>query len=32
LFDSDGVFYDCNIASNNAVLTSVGPGCEQSKK
>jgi hypothetical protein len=27
LFDSDGVFYDCNIASNNAVLTSVGRGC-----
>jgi hypothetical protein len=32
LFDSDGVFYDCNIASNNAVLTSVGRGCERGEK
>jgi hypothetical protein len=32
LFDSDGVFYDCNIASNNAVLTSVSRGCGQGGK
>jgi hypothetical protein len=32
LFDSDGVFYDCNIASNNAILTSVGQGCRQGEK
>jgi hypothetical protein len=31
-FDSDGVFYDCNVASNNAVLTSVGQGCKQGEK
>lgn len=31
-FDSDGVFYDCNIVSNNAVLTSVGRGCKQKEK
>jgi hypothetical protein len=31
-FDSDGVFYDCNIASNNAILTSVGQGCKQGEK
>jgi hypothetical protein len=29
LFDSDGVFYDCSIASNNATLTSVSWGCGQ---
>jgi hypothetical protein len=28
LFDSNGVFYNCNIASNNAVLTSVSWGCQ----
>jgi hypothetical protein len=32
LFDSDGVFYRCNIASNNAVLTSVGQGCTQGER
>jgi Peptide N-acetyl-beta-D-glucosaminyl asparaginase amidase A len=32
LFDSDGAFYDCNIGSNNAVLTSVGRGCGQGEK
>jgi hypothetical protein len=32
LFDSDGVFYDCNIASKNATLTSVGQGCKQGEK
>jgi hypothetical protein len=32
LFDSDGVFYDCKIASKNATLTSVGQGCKQGKK
>jgi hypothetical protein len=32
LFDSDGVFYSCQIGSNNAVLTSVSQGCGQGKK
>jgi Peptide N-acetyl-beta-D-glucosaminyl asparaginase amidase A len=29
LFDSDRGFYECHIASKNAVLTSVGRGCRQ---
>lgn len=31
-FDSDGVFYDCSIASNNALLISVSHGCKQGEK
>ncbi|MGA8507515.1 MAG: peptide-N4-asparagine amidase [Candidatus Sulfotelmatobacter sp.] len=31
-FESDGVFYDCQIASTSAVLTAVGQGCKQGEK
>jgi len=27
-FDSTGVFYDCQIASNNNTLTAVSQGCK----
>jgi hypothetical protein len=27
--NSDGIFYDCSIASANAILTSVSPGCKK---
>jgi hypothetical protein len=30
--DSDGVFYDCHIASKNADLTAVGQGCKPGKE
>jgi hypothetical protein len=29
--DSNGVSYDCNIASKSAVLTSVSRGCKQAE-
>jgi hypothetical protein len=32
LFDSNGVFYSCSIASNNATLTSVSQGCKEGEK
>src|SRR5208337_106032 len=30
--DSNGVSYDCHIASKNAVLTSVSQGCKQNEQ
>jgi len=30
-FDSDGIFYDCNIASTNNILTSVSHGCRKNE-
>ena len=30
-FDSDGVFYDCQIASQNNTLTKVSRGCGSNK-